>query len=317
MPSIFLSHNHKDKAFVRRLGKDLAAEGVRVWIDEAEILVGDSLISKVEGAIDEMDYLGVILSPSSVGSTWVTREVMMALDEEISQRKVKVLPILLSDCDLPGFLRDKLYADFRDRSEYGESLQLLLRRLVDASNTATTDVSPPTVHLIDSDLSMHWLRRFSLGAIQGGAIYLVSWALVTIVVILLSGDLGMIGFNGPWGYLLVFTGPAVVFGVVGGAVVRLLAKNRKKYFAILFRGVRGGCLVALLCTLYQHVLPGPTFNTWFMITAYLSLLGALVNGLFLHLDNLWWGLFHYAKWGFTSLFKWNEGMLDRIKNKEE
>jgi hypothetical protein len=47
MSSIFLSHNHADKPFVRRLAQDLQAAGARVWLDEAEMLIGDSLIKKI------------------------------------------------------------------------------------------------------------------------------------------------------------------------------------------------------------------------------------------------------------------------------
>src|ERR1700732_561766 len=39
----FISHSSKDKPFVRRLAGDLVASGVRVWIDEQRILVGDSI----------------------------------------------------------------------------------------------------------------------------------------------------------------------------------------------------------------------------------------------------------------------------------
>jgi hypothetical protein len=41
MSSIFLSHNSKDKPFVRRLSKGLQAHGIRVWVDEAEMQLGD------------------------------------------------------------------------------------------------------------------------------------------------------------------------------------------------------------------------------------------------------------------------------------
>ena len=47
MTSIFLSHSHVDKPFVRRLASDLIDSGVKVWLDEAEILIGDSLIEKI------------------------------------------------------------------------------------------------------------------------------------------------------------------------------------------------------------------------------------------------------------------------------
>ena len=47
MSSIFLSHNSKDKPFVRKLADDLRKKGHYVWVDEAEIKVGDSLIGKL------------------------------------------------------------------------------------------------------------------------------------------------------------------------------------------------------------------------------------------------------------------------------
>jgi TIR domain-containing protein len=76
--SIFLSHAHEDRPFVLRLARDLASYGVRVWIDEAEMGVGDSLLEKITTSISEMDYLGVVISPHSSHSDWVTREVEIA-----------------------------------------------------------------------------------------------------------------------------------------------------------------------------------------------------------------------------------------------
>lgn len=128
-PSIFLSHNHRDKEFVRRLGRDLALDGIKVWIDEAEILVGDSLLQKVESAIEDMEYLGVVLSKNSINSEWVKREVRLALTNEIYNKKVTVLPILLDDVEIFSFLKDKLYVDFRDMSNYDTALMNLIRSI--------------------------------------------------------------------------------------------------------------------------------------------------------------------------------------------
>src|SRR5262245_47518889 len=93
-PGIFLSHSHADKDFARRLAQDLVKAGVRVWIDDAEIFLGDSLIEKIRRGIDEMDYLGVILSPQSVASQWVQKEVELAMNQEIDGKRIKVLPLL-------------------------------------------------------------------------------------------------------------------------------------------------------------------------------------------------------------------------------
>jgi hypothetical protein len=127
MSSIFLSHNHRDKPFARQLSERLQAHGIRTWIDEAEIRVGDSLISKIEAAVREFTYLGVILSPNPAPSEWVRREVNIALTEEIQGRRVKVLPLLYKECEIPAFLADKLYADFT--GDFEEGFEKLLARL--------------------------------------------------------------------------------------------------------------------------------------------------------------------------------------------
>lgn len=119
MSSIFLSHSHRDKAFARTLSEQLQAHGIRTWLDEAEMQVGDSLLSKISTAIQEFAYLGVILSPQSVESPWVHLEVRTALTEELQHRRVKVLPLLYQKCDIPPFLLDKIYADFTEDFESG------------------------------------------------------------------------------------------------------------------------------------------------------------------------------------------------------
>ncbi len=47
----FLSHNSEDQPFVRKLANRLKKEGFLVLIDVAEILFGESLITKISDAI--------------------------------------------------------------------------------------------------------------------------------------------------------------------------------------------------------------------------------------------------------------------------
>ena len=150
-PGLFLSHNSFDKPFVRKLSADLQAAGVQVWVDEAEIRVGDSLIDRIAEGIAGADYLGVVLSPRSVESLWVQRELNIALSREIGGRKTKVLPILLEECELPVFLEDKFYADFRAPDLYEKGLNLLLRSM---------GVSPVPDDEPSSVLTLERLRAF-------------------------------------------------------------------------------------------------------------------------------------------------------------
>lgn len=129
MPYVFLSHAHDDKTFARRLAADLRAAGHSVWIDEAEINVGDSLIQKISAGLDQVDFVGAILSQASVESAWVQKELEIASMREIDERRVVVLPLLLADIPLPGFLKGKLYADFRTEDKYAQELERLLGAL--------------------------------------------------------------------------------------------------------------------------------------------------------------------------------------------
>ncbi len=129
MTSIFLSHNHADKPFVNKLAEDLRKSGYYVWTDDAEIKIGDSLIQKIREGIDNVAYVGAVISLNSVESEWVKKELDIATNQEIEGKEVKVLPLLLDDIELPGFLKGKKYADFRDEHLYDGSLDEIKKRL--------------------------------------------------------------------------------------------------------------------------------------------------------------------------------------------
>ena len=91
---VFISYSHADSEFVDRLARDMKASGVDVWLDKWEILVGDSLTRKVSEDIHEAGYLAVVLSPHSVRSEWVQRELNAGLMKELNLKRVFLLPIL-------------------------------------------------------------------------------------------------------------------------------------------------------------------------------------------------------------------------------
>ena len=119
MAKIFISHSSKDKKFVFELGKDLRELGHEPWLDEWEIKVGDCIPSKIDQAIGEADYVIVVLSPDAVNSGWVEREWQSKYWDEINKNKTLVLPILISDCQIPDLLKTKKYADFRNDYQVG------------------------------------------------------------------------------------------------------------------------------------------------------------------------------------------------------
>lgn len=110
--SIFICHSSKDKSFVGKLALDLINAGIDVWYDKWEIKVGDSIIEKINSGIHQCSHMGIVLSPDSIKSDWVKRELNSGLMKEIKKKKVVVLPLLHKQCEIPPLLSDKKYADF-------------------------------------------------------------------------------------------------------------------------------------------------------------------------------------------------------------
>lgn len=125
-PSIFISYSHADVAFVNGLVSDLSSSGHDIWIDRAELKIGDSLINKISQAVMAVDYVLAILSKSSIKSSWVSHELKLAMSREISGKQIIVLPVIIDDVDPPDYLRDKYYADFRDPKAYDAELAKIL-----------------------------------------------------------------------------------------------------------------------------------------------------------------------------------------------
>ncbi len=144
MSSIFICHSSTDKPFVRTLKSRLSSYDVAVWVDEDEIRGGDSLIGTISDAIEKMEYLGIVLSPNAVRSKWVKEELELALTNQISDRHIRVVPPLLRQCELPSFLKGKMYIDFSEWSRHRknkadalhEPIQALVRAIgVDPRNS--------------------------------------------------------------------------------------------------------------------------------------------------------------------------------------
>ena len=148
---IFISYSHQDKDFVDRLAEQLVRNRVYVWLDRWELHVGDSITARIEDAITNASALLVILSNASVESPWCKREINSGLVRELDERRVVVLPVLLQNCPIPLFLRDKIYADFR--SNFDEGLRTVLEATARISNPSTGRIEDPTFH---SDWSLDW-----------------------------------------------------------------------------------------------------------------------------------------------------------------
>lgn len=60
--SVFLSYSSRDKRFVRALATYLESRGISVWLDEADLLGGESLLQRLASAVTAATLLVVVLS---------------------------------------------------------------------------------------------------------------------------------------------------------------------------------------------------------------------------------------------------------------
>lgn len=139
MSGIFISHSSKDKSFVTKLAIDLVNRGLPVWFDTWEMDTGDSLIDKIYKGVDESTYFIVILSPNSVNSRWVQKELNGALTKEETLQRRFLIPIKMAECDVPLSIADRIYADFTD--SYLTALEKLIASL-EKANLHKTAISP-------------------------------------------------------------------------------------------------------------------------------------------------------------------------------
>lgn len=121
---IFISYSSKDKILARWISVDLTNVNHKVWLDEWQIRVGESIPKRIGQGLTECRFVVVLLSKHAVASRWVENEWHAKYWEEIEENRIKVLPVLIEDCPIPVLLKTKKYADFR--YDYSKGLKDLL-----------------------------------------------------------------------------------------------------------------------------------------------------------------------------------------------
>lgn len=110
---IFLSYASADRDVAQKIAEKLRQSNLRVWFDAYKLQAGDSLTARIQDAIMAGDYLVVLLSPDSVRSQWMKRELNASLSLELQSRTITILPVLIADGEIPSALAEIRHIDLR------------------------------------------------------------------------------------------------------------------------------------------------------------------------------------------------------------
>jgi len=102
MSKLFISHSSEDDAFVRDLQQALTDLKQDVWIDSRELRGGDPILSDIQKGIDDASGYAIVVSPDSLQSKWVGKELTHALaaQKERGRPDFPVIPLSLNGTKL-------------------------------------------------------------------------------------------------------------------------------------------------------------------------------------------------------------------------
>jgi hypothetical protein len=138
---IFLAHSSEDKFAVRELYGRLRNEGFEPWLDEEDILPGQSWRREIERAIRDVDVIIVCLSQTALRQRGhLQREISFALDtaEEQPEGAVFLIPLKLEECEIPDRLVRWQWVNLFERNGYDRLIKALKLRANALSKSVIT-----------------------------------------------------------------------------------------------------------------------------------------------------------------------------------
>jgi adenylate cyclase len=136
---VFVSYSRGDQDRVFELAAKLRAAGVSLWIDQGAIDAASLWSEQIVNALESAKALLLIVTPTSVHSDNVAKEVML-----VSERKGHILPVHLEPTVIPPTLKYQLagiqHIEYFKAGDTESSVKAILRSLERLGVT----VAPPS-----------------------------------------------------------------------------------------------------------------------------------------------------------------------------
>jgi tetratricopeptide (TPR) repeat protein len=133
---LFISHNRADEEWARKLATRVEREEwqgrkLRAFFAPWDIRPGESVDERLDRALSESRFVGLVLSPEAVDSEWVSEEWYSTHHAGMKRKERRIIPLYRRACKIPTFLDHLNRIDFRDDGRFDDGLRLLLAVLRD------------------------------------------------------------------------------------------------------------------------------------------------------------------------------------------
>jgi formylglycine-generating enzyme required for sulfatase activity len=147
---VFISYARDDNDFVLKLTSDLAQRGVSVWLDTGSIRAGEAWRGSIVEAIENCTAFLIVLSPKSVASSNVVKELAIA-----GSSAKPIIPLVHRDHELKPEMKYTLAGlqrlDFA-RGRYEDNLAYLVEVLPGETEQPEEDSGSISKHITSKSL---------------------------------------------------------------------------------------------------------------------------------------------------------------------
>jgi TIR domain len=123
---VFLSHARKDGALLRQLAEQLTNSGLAVWDPEEEFAPGDSWAKKLGKALDNSEWMLILLTRGALKSEWFRQDIKFALGSKKYEGRVFsvfVGPTLEAGKDVPWILLKLPHRQIKSANDFADVIK--------------------------------------------------------------------------------------------------------------------------------------------------------------------------------------------------
>jgi hypothetical protein len=129
--NVFLSYAHveADKKFVSALYQRLKRDGIQCFFDEESLAPGANFVLRISEAIDECNYLVIVMSRAYFSARFAPIEWAAVLADDPANERGRLVALLLEDCDLPALIKPLNYIDVRSAEKFEQNYPRIWQRI--------------------------------------------------------------------------------------------------------------------------------------------------------------------------------------------